>query len=312
MAAVLPFSFSSVSSPFLPLLLSLPQAQNTQQTGFKGNLRLLVKTLEQPHLPFKILPAALSHCLHLFWSTDACCFHCLPFYPPRIPGEGGHMCWGYISLSHTYSHLKKDLRNRARGSECLSLYLYTCTTTGERCLQYVWLTCGHVAYHAGLSVTTDSATLEKSTCQSLSSPLLCSGCSAASFSLPLWNHESPSLTHTKTCCLAPSFSHSEIYTSLSSSAPSILLSPHSDYKKILCCLWFPSFLIFYLLSVCALCSVSLSVQGPNKSTSLHNHLTSIFFLHSLDVDAKSSLWCREMSPVERKLKLCGCSCSFLS
>lgn len=119
-----------------------------------------------------------------------------------------------------------------RGSECLSLYLYTCTTTGERCLRYVWLTCGHVAYHAGLSVTTDSAALEKSTCQSLSSPLLCSGCSAAaSFSLPLWNHESPSLTHTKTCCLAPSFSHSEIYTSLSSSAPSILLSPHSDYKK---------------------------------------------------------------------------------
>lgn len=98
-----------------------------------------------------------------------------------------------------------------RGSECLSLYLYTCTTTGERCLRYVWLTCGHVAYHAGLSVTTDSAALEKSTCQSLSSPLLCSGCSAASFSLPLWNHESPSLTHTKTCCLAPSFSHSEIF-----------------------------------------------------------------------------------------------------
>lgn len=197
MAAVLPFSFSSISSPFLPLLLSLPQAQNTQQTGFKGNLRLLVKTLEQPHLPFKILPAALSHCLHLFWSTDACCFHCLPFYPPRIPGEGGHMCWGYISLSHTYSHLKKDLRNRVRGSECLSLYLYTYTTTGERCLRYVWLTCGHVAYHAGLSVTTDSAALEKSTCQSLSSPLLCSGCSAASFSLPLRNHESPSLTHTQ-------------------------------------------------------------------------------------------------------------------
>lgn len=48
-------------------------------------------------------------------------------------------------------------------------------------------------------------------------------------------------------------------------------------KKILCCLWFPSFLIFFLLSVCALCSVSLSVQGPNKSTSLHNHLTSIIF-----------------------------------
>lgn len=84
-----------------------------------------------------------------------------------------------------------------RGSECLSLYLYTYMTTGERCLRYVWLTCGHVAYHAGLSVTTDSAALEKSTCQSLSSPLLCSGCSAASFSLPLRNHESPSFTHTQ-------------------------------------------------------------------------------------------------------------------
>lgn len=32
-----------------------------QQTGFKGNLRLLIKIFEQPHLPFKILSAAL-HC----------------------------------------------------------------------------------------------------------------------------------------------------------------------------------------------------------------------------------------------------------
>lgn len=56
----LPFPF-----PWSPLLSCppLPRAQNSQQTGFKGNLRLLVKTLEQPHLPFKILPAALSHCL---------------------------------------------------------------------------------------------------------------------------------------------------------------------------------------------------------------------------------------------------------
>lgn len=30
-----------------------------QQTGFKGNLRLLIKPFEQPHLPFKILSAAL-------------------------------------------------------------------------------------------------------------------------------------------------------------------------------------------------------------------------------------------------------------
>lgn len=199
-----------------------------------------------------------------------------------------------------------------RGSECLSLYLYTCTTTGERCLRYVWLTCGHVAYHAGLSVTTDSAALEKSTCQSLSSPLLCSGCSAASFYLPLWNHESPSLTHTKTCCLAPSFSHSEIYTSLSSSAPSILLSPHSDYKKNPL-LPLISFLSHLLLVIC-LCFVLCLFIGAGTQ---QKHFTSQpfnlhFFLHCLDVDAKSSLWCREMSPVERKLKLCGCSCSFLS
>lgn len=37
---------------------------NSQQTGFKGNLRLLVKPLEQPHLPFKILSAALSLHIH--------------------------------------------------------------------------------------------------------------------------------------------------------------------------------------------------------------------------------------------------------
>lgn len=34
---------------------------DSQQTGFKGNLRLLMEALEQPHLPFKILPAAVSH-----------------------------------------------------------------------------------------------------------------------------------------------------------------------------------------------------------------------------------------------------------
>lgn len=33
---------------------------DSQQTGFKGNLRLLMEALEQPHLPFKILPAAVS------------------------------------------------------------------------------------------------------------------------------------------------------------------------------------------------------------------------------------------------------------
>lgn len=80
----------------LPLLYWTPrppspgrlQAQNTQQTGFKGNLRLLLQTLEQPHLPFKILPAALSHRLH----TDACWCLLLPLLsiftthpPPSLP-----------------------------------------------------------------------------------------------------------------------------------------------------------------------------------------------------------------------------------
>lgn len=36
-----------------------PCNSDPQQTGFKGNLRLLIKPFEQPHLPFKILSAAL-------------------------------------------------------------------------------------------------------------------------------------------------------------------------------------------------------------------------------------------------------------
>lgn len=35
------------------------RCSDPQQTGFKGNLRLLIKPFEQPHLPFKILSAAL-------------------------------------------------------------------------------------------------------------------------------------------------------------------------------------------------------------------------------------------------------------
>lgn len=91
--ASFPFLFLGLflfSPLLLLLLLSPPQAQNTQQTGFKGNLRLLVKTLEQPHLPFKILPAALSHCLHSDCLLMLCRFHCSPSCSPRIPGEGGH------------------------------------------------------------------------------------------------------------------------------------------------------------------------------------------------------------------------------
>ena len=43
------------------------QSYDPQQTGFKGNLRLLIKPFEQPHLPFKILSAALR------CSGRACC-----------------------------------------------------------------------------------------------------------------------------------------------------------------------------------------------------------------------------------------------
>lgn len=41
--------------------LTATWCSDPQQTGFKGNLRLLIKPFEQPHLPFKILSAAL-HC----------------------------------------------------------------------------------------------------------------------------------------------------------------------------------------------------------------------------------------------------------
>lgn len=89
------------SLPFfiLLLLISTPQAQNSQQTGFKGNLRLLVKTLEQPHLPFKILPAALSPCLHSAEASTA--------FPLTLHGSGQRedtLLRGYIKVfPHTYS-----------------------------------------------------------------------------------------------------------------------------------------------------------------------------------------------------------------
>lgn len=43
------------------ILARINRHSDPQQTGFKGNLRLLIKPFEQPHLPFKILSAAL-HC----------------------------------------------------------------------------------------------------------------------------------------------------------------------------------------------------------------------------------------------------------
>lgn len=41
------------------ILARINRHSDPQQTGFKGNLRLLIKPFEQPHLPFKILSAAL-------------------------------------------------------------------------------------------------------------------------------------------------------------------------------------------------------------------------------------------------------------
>lgn len=87
-------SFCSFIRSLPPLFPSLSQrqAQNTQQTGFKGNLRLLLQTLEQPHLPFKILPAALSHRLHterLLMLAASTAFHFTPS-SPRTLGKGGH------------------------------------------------------------------------------------------------------------------------------------------------------------------------------------------------------------------------------
>lgn len=112
-SSVVLFSPSSSSSS-----ARRPQAQNTQQTGFKGNLRLLVKTLEQPHLPFKILPAALSHWLH----SD-----CLPLLllfsrSPRI-GRGRTHCWGYIS-STSYLFMLAGIfkkTERAEAGMCTTL-----------------------------------------------------------------------------------------------------------------------------------------------------------------------------------------------
>lgn len=84
-------SFCSFIQSLPPLFSppSQPQAQNTQQTGFKGNLRLLLQTLEQPHLPFKILPAALSHRLHtehLLMLAASTAFHFTPSSRPPHPG----------------------------------------------------------------------------------------------------------------------------------------------------------------------------------------------------------------------------------
>lgn len=50
---------TAVLLSWCPDALTPARRFDPQQTGFKGNLRLLIKPFEQPHLPFKILSAAL-------------------------------------------------------------------------------------------------------------------------------------------------------------------------------------------------------------------------------------------------------------
>lgn len=133
------------SSFFLPphlLLLfpSPPQAQNTQQTGFKGNLRLLVKTLEQPHLPFKILPAALSHCLHSSGRLMLATSTAFPFFAL-------HGSWAredtvprlYKSFSYLFM-LEGTTLHEYLENELASVYAGVCA----------WSMCGHVAGRFGV------------------------------------------------------------------------------------------------------------------------------------------------------------------
>lgn len=176
-SSVVPFSPSSSSSS-----ARHPQAQNTQQTGFKGNLRLLVKTLEQPHLPFKILPAALSHCLH----SDCLPLPLLFSYSPRI-GRGRTHCWGYISFTSylfmpagifkkTETARKQSERKPEHAQLCI-WWVWTsgvCLHLSEQVFFCVFPWSGPMwGNRGGLSVTTESAISQKPTCQSPSIPFHC-------------------------------------------------------------------------------------------------------------------------------------------
>lgn len=105
------------------------------------------------------------------------------------------------------------------------------------------------------------------------------GPSAASLSFSLWSRETPPLPNTKTFAVSPHLCPPQRSKQLCLH----LLSPNFCHHilsitKSLCCLSFLSFLILYLLCVSALCFISLSVPGRDKSTSLHNHCTSIHFV----------------------------------
>lgn len=146
----------------LLLLLSWLQAQNTQQTGFKGNLRLLVKTLEQPHLPFKILPAALSHCLHadcLLMLAASTAFHFTPHGPWAREDTLLRL---YKSFIHAARYLQERARNGVRGRRMCVEY-EVCFCMFQRYRPMWW-------NQRALLITTDSAILLKPTCQSFSIP----------------------------------------------------------------------------------------------------------------------------------------------
>lgn len=94
-----------------------------------------------------------------------------------------------------------------------------------------------------------------------------SGPSAALFSL--WNCETHK--YKDFYCLSPSLLLLKIWTSLSSSALSILLPPHSVYDKILCCLWFffPLSHLLLVICQCFVCHVFISARAHQ------NHFTTI-------------------------------------
>lgn len=203
----------------LLLLLSWLPAQNTQQTGFKGNLRLLVKTLEQPHLPFKILPAALSHCLH----TDCLLMlaACTAFYfTPHGPWAwGGHTAEVTQSLLFMLQDIFKRQETEWSAGKCalcvLSMKRYRPAWWNQRALiNHNWLC--------------------DAPCQSFRIPLLC-----RAHSLSVEPRDSQ---NTKTSAASPHFFPTQrIWSSPASSAPSIHLSPRKTF------LWFLSFLILHVI-----------------------------------------------------------------
>lgn len=184
------FSLSVLSPPPRP---SWPQAQNTQQTGFKGNLRLLLQTLEQPHLPFKILPAALSHHLHterLLMLAASTAFH---FTPSSRPGP-----WAREDALLILCLIVKKKIDRER-SRCAYVHFSHADPCEEN--------------QRALLIITDAAELLNSTCHSSSVPSSANDCRVLLLhpSLPLCRAiETPSLTGTAALCCLSLFPKSEI------------------------------------------------------------------------------------------------------